>query len=74
MNLKGVALLSLPFQAVRALLHLCKKGHYGIRQLVRRRDGDLREAASMGGPPDPVLANTPQLFFNSSIQVTEMYC
>ncbi|RXG56581.1 AP-4 complex accessory subunit tepsin [Armadillidium vulgare] len=55
-------------KAVRALLHLCKKGHYGIRQLVRRRDGDLREAASMGGPPDPVLANTPQLFFNSSIQ------
>ena len=36
---------------------------------LRQKDGEYRLAASKGGPPDPLLGNTPQLFLNSEIQV-----
>ncbi|XP_076068263.1 AP-4 complex accessory subunit Tepsin-like [Oratosquilla oratoria] len=53
---------------VRLLQQLSSRGHREMRILLRQRDGELRKAASSGGPPDPVLSNTPQLFLNSSIQ------
>lgn len=54
---------------VRILHQTCSRGHRGVRVYLRGKDGDLRKAAASGGPPDPVLANTPQLFLSSAIQV-----
>ncbi|XP_069192009.1 AP-4 complex accessory subunit Tepsin isoform X2 [Procambarus clarkii] len=48
--------------------HTCSRGHQGVRVYLRGKDGELRRAAASGGPPDPVLANTPQLFLSSAIQ------
>ncbi|XP_042878150.1 AP-4 complex accessory subunit Tepsin-like [Penaeus japonicus] len=56
-------------KVVRILHQTCSRGHRGVRVYLRGKDGDLRKAAASGGPPDPVLANTPQLFLSSAIQV-----
>ncbi|KAK4319397.1 hypothetical protein Pmani_009679 [Petrolisthes manimaculis] len=55
-------------KVVRILSQVCARGHRGVRVLLRSRDGELRQVAATGGPPDPLLANTPQLFLNSAIQ------
>ncbi|KAK7083922.1 hypothetical protein SK128_006587 [Halocaridina rubra] len=55
-------------KVVRILHQVCSRGHCGVRIYLRGRDEELRKAASTGGPPDPVLANTPQLFLTSAIQ------
>lgn len=55
-------------KVVRILHQICSRGHRGVRVYLRSKDGDLRKAAASGGPPDPVLANTPQLFLSSAIQ------
>ncbi|XP_063602813.1 AP-4 complex accessory subunit Tepsin-like isoform X1 [Penaeus indicus] len=55
-------------KVVRILHQICSRGHRGVRVYLRGKDGDLRKAAASGGPPDPVLANTPQLFLSSAIQ------
>ncbi|XP_042234308.1 AP-4 complex accessory subunit Tepsin-like isoform X2 [Homarus americanus] len=53
---------------VRILQHVCSRGHRGVRVYLRGKDGELRRVTASGGPPDPVLANTPQLFLSSAIQ------
>ncbi|XP_064117611.1 AP-4 complex accessory subunit Tepsin-like isoform X1 [Macrobrachium nipponense] len=55
-------------KVVRILHQVCSRGHFGVRIYLRGKDGELRKASSAGGPPDPVLANTPQLFLSSAIQ------
>ncbi|XP_071530318.1 AP-4 complex accessory subunit Tepsin-like [Panulirus ornatus] len=55
-------------KVIRILQHVCSRGHRGVRVYLRGKDGELRKAAASGGPPDPVLANTPQLFLSSAIQ------
>ncbi|XP_068239668.1 AP-4 complex accessory subunit Tepsin-like [Palaemon carinicauda] len=55
-------------KVVRILHQVSSRGHFGVRIYLRGKDGELRKASSAGGPPDPVLANTPQLFLSSAIQ------
>lgn len=55
-------------KVIRILQHTCSRGHRGVRVYLRGKDGEIRKAAASGGPPDPVLANTPQLFLSSAIQ------
>lgn len=55
-------------KVIRIFQHLCTRGHRGVRVSLRGQDGELRKAAAAGGPPDPLLANTPQLFLSSAIQ------
>lgn len=55
-------------KVIRIFQHLCTRGHRGVRISLRGQDGELRKAAATGGPPDPLLANTPQLFLSSAIQ------
>ncbi|CAL4096301.1 unnamed protein product, partial [Meganyctiphanes norvegica] len=55
-------------KVVRILHQLSLRGPIGVRVYLRSQDGELRRAASAGGPPDPLLANTPQLFLSSAIQ------
>lgn len=55
-------------KVIRIFQHLCSRGHRGVRVSLRGQDGELRKAAATGGPPDPLLANTPQLFLSSAIQ------
>ncbi|MPC32424.1 AP-4 complex accessory subunit tepsin [Portunus trituberculatus] len=55
-------------KVIRIFQHLCTRGHRGVRVTLRGQDGELRKAAAAGGPPDPLLANTPQLFLSSAIQ------
>lgn len=57
------------FQVIRIFQQICSRGHRGVRIYLRGKDGELRKVAASGGPPDPVLANTPQLFLSSAIQV-----
>ncbi|KAG0725765.1 AP-4 complex accessory subunit tepsin [Chionoecetes opilio] len=55
-------------KVIRTFQQLCTRGHRGVRVSLRGQDGALRKAAATGGPPDPLLANTPQLFLSSAIQ------
>ncbi|KAG7162221.1 AP-4 complex accessory subunit Tepsin-like [Homarus americanus] len=61
-------IISILLEIVRILQHVCSRGHRGVRVYLRGKDGELRRVTASGGPPDPVLANTPQLFLSSAIQ------